>query len=261
MKLIDTHTHLYLEQFNEDRDKVIRSAIEQGVEHMYLPNIDSGSIESMMQLAGKYPGHCFPMMGLHPTSVRENYQEELEAVKTWLGKGGFCAVGEIGIDLYWDKTFIEEQKDAFRTQVRWARDLGLPVAIHTRNSFDEAFAILEEEHSPELRGVFHCFSGNVEQAVKVTGKGFYLGIGGVLTFKNSGLEKVVQEIALEHLILETDSPFLAPAPYRGKRNESAYLRLIARKLADVRNTGLEEVAEVTTRNALTLFGTKMNNYE
>ncbi len=261
MNLIDTHTHLYLQQFDEDRDQVIETAKQQGIKQMFLPNIDSSSIDDMLALSEKYPENCYPMMGLHPTSVKENYEEELELVKQWLQKGGFCAVGEIGIDLYWDKTFQEQQEDAFRLQIRWAKANKLPIAIHTRNSFGEVQSIVKEEHTPDLRGVFHCFSGNTEQARKVIEMNFLLGIGGVLTFKNSGLDKVVREISLEHFILETDSPFLAPVPYRGKRNESAYIRIIAQKLADIKGISIEEVAEATSNNSLNLFKTDALNHE
>ncbi|MBU2649778.1 MAG: TatD family hydrolase [Bacteroidetes bacterium] len=255
MILADSHTHLYLEQFNSDRDEMIRRAVDAGVLHMYLPNIDRDSIDPMLDLAGKYPGHCHPMMGLHPTSVKANYLQELETVSHWLDQGGFCAVGEIGIDLYWSKEFITQQEEAFRRQIRLAHQHDLPIVIHTRNSFPEVMKVVQEEMQPGLKGVFHCFSGNLKQALQITEWGFYLGIGGVLTFRKSGLEAVVKEIALEHLILETDAPFLAPEPYRGKRNESAYIPLIAHKMAEIKGTSIEEIATVTTRNTLTLFKT------
>lgn len=258
MILTDTHTHLFASEFEPDRNDSIEAAIEQGVSRLFLPNIDSTSIEAMLKLSGDFPRNCFPTIGLHPCSVKENYKEELEIVRHWLfGQKSqqFYGVGEIGIDLYWDKTFIEEQKEAFRTQVKWAKDLKLPIIIHTRNSFPEAFEIVREEKNDDLKGIFHCFSGTIEEAEKIIAlKDFKLGIGGVVTFKNSGLDKVVKAISLEHLVLETDSPYLAPVPHRGKRNESSYIRLIADKIAEIKNVSLEEVAVVTTENSKKIFG-------
>lgn len=253
MVLVDTHAHLYLNAFDKDREQVVSHAIEQGIEYMLMPNIDSSSVQGMLSLADAFPENCLPMMGLHPTSVKDNYRQELETVEEWHGKHKFYAVGETGIDLYWDTSRLEEQEDAFRFQLNLARKLDLPIVIHTRNSFQEIFKIMDQEYQPGLSGVFHCFSGSLEQASRIIGWGFKLGIGGVLTFKNSGLEKVVQEIDLEHIILETDSPFLAPVPYRGKRNESAYIRIIANKLASVKAMDLETVAGITTQNARDLF--------
>ncbi len=254
MTLIDTHTHLYLEQFDADRDDVIKSAIEAGVKYMFLPNIDSGSIKDMLKMEEDYPDHCFPMIGLHPTSVKENYKEELAVMYSWLEKKSFCAIGEIGIDLYWDKTFFEEQKKAFLTQVSWARDRNLPVAIHCRDSIGITIELLEALKDPDLKGVFHCFSGTEEQAKRIIDLGFFLGIGGVLTFKNSGLDKVIKNIPLKTMILETDSPFLAPVPHRGKRNESANVSFVAEKLVEVKDVSYKVVAEITTANAKRLFG-------
>lgn len=258
MIFADTHTHLYLEEFNDDRENVVRNAIHNGVTYFFLPNIDSRSIESMMDLPDTFPGHCFPMMGLHPTSVKTNYKEELAIVEKHLSSTEkiFRAIGEIGIDLYWDKTFSQEQYSAFHIQLGWALKYDLPVVIHTRNSFDVAIDIIEKQNDPEIRGIFHCFGGSLKQAEKAISLGFMLGIGGIITYKNSGLHQVVSEIALEHLVLETDAPFLPPVPYRGQRNESAYIPVIAQKIAEIKNIELAEVAEITTNNALKLFNIK-----
>lgn len=251
--LVDTHTHLYAAQFDEDRTEMMQRAFDAGVERCYLPNIDSSSIESMLELEKQYPKHCFAMMGLHPCSVKENVEEELSIVKNWLDKRSFCAIGEIGIDLYWDKTFFEQQKVAFKQQIAWAKELDLPIVIHSRASTWEVIAILQEEQDEKLRGIFHCFGGSVEEANAIIDLGFYLGIGGILTFKKSGLADTLKAIDLEHLVLETDSPYLAPTPHRGKRNESAYVKLVAEKLASVKNTSLAEIAEVTKANATKIF--------
>jgi TatD DNase family protein len=253
MFLTDTHTHLYLEEFISDQADVIQRAIAQNVKSMLLPNIDSSSIDSLLKLSDQFPENCFPMMGLHPTSVKENYEEELVRVEKWIEKRKFYAIGETGIDLYWDKTFGEEQKTSFRHQIGLAKKYNLPIVIHMRNSFDEIYIILKEEYLPNLRGVFHCFTGNLEQAYKIFELGFKIGIGGVVTFKNSGLDKVLEKINLNHVILETDSPFLAPVPFRGKRNESSYLKIIAKKIAQIKNKSVEEIAEITTANAKQLF--------
>jgi TatD DNase family protein len=253
MFLTDTHTHLYLEEFDKDREKVIHNAISEGIKYMLLPNIDSTSIDGLLNLCDQYPDNCFPLMGLHPTSVKENYKDELEIVDHWLQKRTFYAIGEIGIDLYWDKTFRKEQEIAFAEQIELAKKHQLPIVIHMRNSFDEIYDILQDHISAELTGVFHCFTDSKEQAIKIIDMNFMLGIGGVLTFENSGLDEVVKNIKLKHIILETDSPFLAPVPYRGKRNESAYIRLIAKKIAEIKNISVEEVARITTHNANQLF--------
>jgi TatD DNase family protein len=253
MFFTDTHTHLYLNAFDDDRSESIGRAFEQGIKAMFLPNIDSTSIHGMMALCKQFPENCFPMMGLHPTSVKENFKEELIIVEEWLGKHKFYAMGETGIDLYWDKTFLKEQKTSLIRQIELAKKYQLPIVIHMRDSFEETYSLIKENSSPELTGVFHCFTGNLEQAQKIIDLNFMLGIGGVVTFKNSGLDNVVQKIDLKHIILETDSPFLAPVPFRGKRNESAYIRLIAKKIAEIKNISLDEVAEITTHNANTLF--------
>jgi TatD DNase family protein len=253
MILADSHTHLYLEQFDHDRSKVVENAIAKGVQYMLLPNIDRDSIPGMLALADAYPENCIPMMGLHPTSVKADYRLHLDEVEKWLSRRAFCAVGETGIDLYWDKTFRAGQEIAFREQIRLAAKYDLPVVIHSRNSFQEIIAILGDEKHDAMRGVFHCFSGNIDEAEKAISLGFMLGIGGVLTYKNSGLGEVIKKVSLNHLLLETDAPFLAPAPHRGKRNESAFLPEIARKLAEVKNVSVEEITEITTRNAKRMF--------
>jgi TatD DNase family protein len=253
MQFIDTHTHLYLEEFDTDRADSIERAKSFGVEIFLLPNIDSLSIDPLLNLADEFPDNCLPMIGLHPTSVKENFEDELRILENHLGKHKFYAVGEIGIDLYWDKTFLDQQRIAFRHQLKLAKEADLPVAIHMRNSFEHTFSIVREEANGNLRGVFHCFPGNLLQAKQVTDMGFFLGIGGVVTFKNSGLQQVVKEIPLEFIVLETDAPFLAPEPYRGKRNESSYIPLIAEKIASLKDLTLAEVAGVTTANAKRLF--------
>jgi len=256
MKIIDTHTHIYDEKFDEDRDEVIDRAINQGVEKLLLPNIDSSTIPLMKEVVAKHPTVCFPMMGLHPTSVNETFKQELDTIKTELynNKENYIAVGEIGIDLYWDKTFVEEQKYVFAEQIKWAKELGLPIAIHARDSFDEIFEVLDIHDDEKLRGVFHCFSGTEKEIEKILGyHNFYFGIGGVFTFKKSHLPSIIHHIPQEKLIVETDSPYLAPTPKRGKRNESSYTYFIVEKLAESLNLTLNEVAALTTKNATTLF--------
>jgi TatD DNase family protein len=250
---IDTHTHLYSEEFDADRYDRINDAISKSVTKFFMPNVDSSTIEGMLQLEVHFPDQCFPMMGLHPCSVKQNYREELAVIKKWLDTRRFSAIGEIGIDLYWDKTFIKEQELAFREQIYWALEYNYTMVIHCRNAFDEIFSILKSyEKLP--KGIFHCFSGDFIQAEKILSLGnFKLGIGGVVTFKNSGLDKVVEQIPLHDLVLETDAPYLAPVPHRGKRNESAYIPLIAEKIAQLKNISVEEVAEITTRNAIEIF--------
>lgn len=250
--LIDTHIHLYAEEFNADRDQLIKKALQNGIQRFYLPNIDSNSIEVMHQLEKDYPDHCFAMMGLHPCSVKDNVEEELNMVHEWLQKRKYAAIGEIGIDLYWDKTFLKEQVYAFKKQINWALEYDYPIVIHCRDAFDEIFEVLSS-YSILPRGIFHCFSGNNAQAAQVIKLGFKLGIGGVLTFKNSGLDKVVESIDLQHLVLETDAPYLAPVPFRGKRNEPVYLSEIARKLAEIKQVDFDTLAEVTAANATALF--------
>jgi len=253
MFFTDTHTHLYLNAFDDDRAETIERALGQEIKFMLLPNIDSSSIDGMLTLCNQFPKNCFPMMGLHPTSVKENFEEELVLVEKWLEKQKFYAIGETDIDLYWDKTYLVEQKTSLIRQIELAKKYQLPIVVHMRDSFDETYSLIKTHSSPELSGVFHCFTGNLEQAQKIIEMNFMLGIGGVVTFKNSGLDEVVKEIDLEHIVLETDSPFLAPVPFRGKRNESAYIKLIAKKIADIKNITVEEVAEITTHNANKLF--------
>lgn len=252
--LIDTHSHIYSEEFLHDRDEALQRAYSNGVKKIVLPNIDSGSIKHMLDLADAYPHLCYPLMGLHPTSVDEDYKDELQAVEYWLEKRKFYGIGEIGIDLYWDTKFVNEQKEAFRYQIQLAKKYDLPIVIHVRNSFDETFEIVTEEQDGSLRGIFHCFSGNTIEAKKVIDLGFLLGIGGVLTFKNSSLDEVIKAIDLKNLVLETDAPYLSPVPKRGKRNESAYIVYVAQKIAEVYDVSVAKVAEITTSNARNLFG-------
>jgi TatD DNase family protein len=251
--ITDTHTHLYAEEFGKDLSELIRVAGESGVKRFFMPNIDSTSINGMLDLEKIFPGVCFPMMGLHPCSVKENWKEEMKAVEEWLAKRKFAAVGEMGIDLYWDKTFIEEQKVVFRKQVELANHYKLPIVIHTRDSFDVAVELLEEVQKETPCGIFHCFTGNAEQAKRVIDMGFYLGIGGVVTFKNGGLDKTLAEIDLKNIILETDAPYLAPAPFRGKRNEPVYIVKVAEKIAEIKKCSLEKVATITTENSKNIF--------
>lgn len=255
MILTDTHTHLYSKEFDADRTALIEKAIGAGVSRFFMPNVDSESIAGMYEVEKQFPDHCFAMMGLHPCSVNEDYPKELQVVEHWLSKRKFTAIGEIGIDLYWDKTFFVQQQDAFRRQIQLAKKYNLPYVIHSRNSFNEVMEIVNEFKNENIKAIFHCFSGNVEQAEQVIAAGnFKLGIGGVVTFKNSGLDKVVKAIDLKHLVLETDAPYLAPVPHRGKRNEPDYLLLIAKKIAEIKNISVEEVAAVTTENSREVFG-------
>ena len=255
MILTDTHTHLYSKEFDADRSALIEKAMNAGVSRFFMPNVDSESIAGMLQVEKQFPNNCFAMMGLHPCSVNATYQDELKVVEHWLSKRKFVAVGEIGIDLYWDKTFFQQQQDAFRRQIQLAKQYNLPYVIHSRNSFDEVMEIVNEFKNDNIKAIFHCFSGNVKQAEQVIAAGnFKLGIGGVVTFKNSGLDKVVEAIDLKHIVLETDAPYLAPTPYRGKRNEPDYLILIAKKIAEIKNISVEEVAAITTQNSKDIFG-------
>lgn len=253
IELTDSHTHLYLDTFNDDLNEVIERALAKGVTKMLLPNIDSTSINQLLAVCEKYSENCFPMMGLHPTSVRKDYNLELEAVYNQLKQNSYIAIGEIGLDLYWDKTFLKEQQFVFRRQLQWAKKYDLPVVIHSREAFDEIFKIMDEEISPELKGVFHSFSGNYKQVEKILSYNFYLGINGIVTFKNSGLDEVVKKIPLESLLIETDAPYLAPVPFRGIRNESAYIKKVAEKIASIKQTDLSVIAAITTKNALNLF--------
>ena len=253
--IIDTHAHLYAEEFSEDQTEVFTRAVAAGVHYFLLPNINSESIPLMEKLI-KEQKNTIPMMGLHPSYVKENWMEELKIIETHLFKNPskYCAVGEIGMDLFWDKTFIEAQKIVFRTQISWAKKLKLPIAIHARDAFDEIFEILDEENDETLKGVFHCFTGSIEQATKILDYGgFKLGIGGVITYKNSGLTEVLNSVELKHLVVETDAPYLSPAPFRGKRNESSYLSYIIEKISGIYKLSDAIIAEVTSQNAIELF--------
>lgn len=253
LKLIDTHTHVYLGQFDADRRAVVERAVAAGVKLQLMPNIDSTTVPAVLAVAAQFPGICLPMMALHPTSVKKNYREELDAIEKWLEKERFVAIGETGIDLYWDTTYAAEQKDALARHIHWAVHYGLPLVLHSRNSMEELFDVLEAHKHLSFSGVFHCFPGDVQQAKKAIGMGFMLGIGGVVTYKKSSMAEVVKAVGLEHIILETDAPYLAPVPHRGKRNESAYLVHIAEHIAGITGFGVEEVAGVTTANAVGLF--------
>jgi len=253
MKLIDTHTHLYLPEFDTDRDDVVKRAINDGVVKLLMPNIDVHSVASMLSAETRYPGICYPMIGLHPTSVKEDYLNQLDKLEELYFNHKFIAVGEIGIDLFWDKTFLKEQLYAFRRQIIFAIDKGLPVVIHSRDSFNEVFSVLNEFEGSGIKGVFHAFSGNDKDAGKAVGMGFKLGIGGIVTFKNSGLDKIVEAIGPENLILETDSPYLAPVPHRGKRNESSYICIINKRLSEIFGMCEEQTALITFNNSSLLF--------
>jgi TatD DNase family protein len=251
--IIDTHTHLYDEKFDEDRFVSIQNAIDAGVHKMYMPNCDSSTIAGMLQVEQDFPAHCFSMMGLHPCYVKENVDAELAIMREWLEKRKFAAVGEIGLDYYWDKTFIEAQKKAFRLQMEWAIEFDLPIVIHNREATKDSIDLVREYVPKGIRGVFHCFSGSYETALQIIDLGFYIGVGGVLTYKNAGLQEVVQKIDLQHIVLETDAPYLTPTPFRGKRNESAYIQYVAQKLADLKSISVEEVEKITSLNAIQLF--------
>ncbi|MEO6251968.1 MAG: TatD family hydrolase [Ferruginibacter sp.] len=252
--IVDTHCHLYLDDFKRDIQEVIKRAEKEGVHKFYLPAIDSSEMENLFLLEAHYPEKCIAMMGLHPCSVKENYLEELTLVKDWLAKRKFAAVGEIGLDFYWDKTFTAQQYEAFSMQIELALQYKLPIVIHTRNAMQETIEVVKEFVPRGVRGIFHCFGGTVENAEEIIGAGFYLGIGGVLTYKKSGLAEVLEKIDLKYMVLETDSPYLTPVPFRGKRNESSYLKYVIEKLALIKNVSVDEVASVTTANAEKIFG-------
>ncbi len=254
MTITDTHTHLYSEAFVEDRGEMMQRALDAGVERFFIPAIDSTYTQSMLDLEANYPENVFLMMGLHPTHVKENYKEELALVEEWLSKRKFYAVGEIGIDLYWDKTFLKEQQEAFVCQIRLAKKHRLPIVIHGRDSFDEIFEILEQEKGSGLFGIFHCFTGTMEQAQKAISYNMKLGIGGVATFKNGKIDQFLNQINLKHIVLETDAPYLAPVPFRGKRNESAYIIKVLEKLSSIYGMPEEEIAAITTANSKDIFG-------
>lgn len=252
--ITDTHTHLYSEQFDEDRFLMMKRALDAGVSRFFVPAIDSSYLQRMYDLESEYPESVYLMMGLHPTSVKENYLEELEIVRKEIDKRGFYAIGEIGIDLYWDKTFLTQQQEAFKTQITWAKEKNLPIVIHCRDSFDEIFEVLEEEKDDKLKGIFHCFTGTLEQAHKAISYNMKLGIGGVVTFKNGKIDQFLDQIDPQHIVLETDAPYLAPVPYRGKRNESSYITQVLDKLSSIYQLPPEEIAKITTENSKEVFG-------
>ncbi|MES2656926.1 MAG: TatD family hydrolase [Bacteroidota bacterium] len=254
MIFTDTHTHLYSEEFGTDKIQLIEKAIKNNVTRLFMPNIDLHSIQPMLDLVWQFPDNCFPMMGLHPCSVDANVEAQLFQIQKWFKKRQFYAVGEIGLDFYWSTEFKEQQISAFTKQCQWAIQYDLPINIHSRNATDEVIAILQQMQHPKLRGIFHCFSGNAEQAKQITTLGFYLGIGGVLTFKNAGLDKAIADIDLKNLVLETDAPYLAPVPHRGKRNESFYIIEVAKKLAELKQVSLQKVADITTENSKLVYG-------
>jgi len=249
---IDTHTHLYDEQLLADPEQINR-AVGLGVTKMYMPNCDSTTIEGMLQIADNWKANCMPMMGLHPCYVKENYKGELALVAEWLGKRKFYAVGEIGLDYYWDMTYKAQQIEAFETQIDWALQYGLPIVIHSRESTADCIDIVRKKQNGKLKGIFHCFSGTLEEAKQIVSLGLYLGIGGVVTYKKTNLPEIINEVGLTHIVLETDAPYLAPVPYRGKRNESSYIPIIAQKIAEITSTPIAEVAAITTANAANVF--------
>lgn len=255
MNFIDTHTHLFASEFDNDIDIVIKNALDNGISKMLLPNIDSTTTTKMLQLCDRHPNNCYPMIGLHPCSVKkDNLEKEISHVEQMLSQNKFIAVGEIGLDLYWDKSTLDLQKIAFESQIELAKKYKLPIAIHVRDSFDEAIEIVERLNDDNLSGVFHCFTGNLEEAQRIINlKKFYLGIGGVVTFKNGGINKIINQVSLDRIILETDSPYLSPTPFRGTRNESRYLLNIAHKMAELYNIDIEDIAKKTTKNAIDLF--------
>jgi len=252
--MIDTHSHLYAQEFIEDIDEVIQRSKASGVEKVFLPAIDGTTHQAMMDLSKNYPGYCIPMMGLHPCYVDGHYEKELDLVESWLGKEDFAAIGEIGLDYYHSTEFKDQQVNAFSRQIKLALKHKLPIVIHTRSAMDECIKMVEQEGQGQLKGIFHCFGGDERQAKKVIELGFMLGIGGVVTYKNAGLAMVLENISLEHLVLETDAPYLTPVPFRGKRNETAYIRYVAEKLAEIKSLRVEEVDAITTANAQKIFG-------
>jgi len=254
MLITDTHSHLYSEAFDEDRDTVIQRGIALGIQRYFIPAIDSTYTQSMLDLEKSYPEHVYLMTGLHPTHVKENYENELEHIETLLEQRSFYAIGEIGIDLYWDMSFLKQQQQAFKKQIGYAKKYNLPIVIHCREAFDEIFEILEEEKGPDLHGIFHCFTGTLEQAKKAIGYNMKLGIGGVVTFKNGKIDTFLNQINSKHIVLETDAPYLAPTPYRGKRNESSYLMEVLKKVASIYQLSEEEIARITTENSKEVFG-------
>ncbi|MGK7397754.1 MAG: TatD family hydrolase [Candidatus Cyclobacteriaceae bacterium M3_2C_046] len=253
MTLIDTHAHIYLDDFDQDRDEMLEKCKQQQISRIYMPNIDTSSIESMLKLEEKYPDQCIPMMGLHPGSVGKNYEQDLEEIEKILKHRSFAAIGEIGLDFYWDTTYKEQQLEVLNVQINWAKELGLPVVLHFRNAFKETLQVIKDQYNEDLTGIFHCFTGTLDEARQVTELGFYLGIGGVVTFKNGGLDQLIPHLDLENIVLETDSPYLAPVPFRGKRNQPLYIRQVAEKIAMLKSLGIQEVAAITTKNVEKIF--------
>ena len=254
MRWIDTHAHVYSEELKPDLEGVVRRAQLEGIDKIYMPAIDSSCMDAMLDLETKYPQLCIAMMGLHPCYVKENYQAELKLVEQWLAQRKFCAIGEIGLDFYWDKTFVSQQQEAFKLQMQWALDYDLPICIHTRNAMGETIEAVKPFAQKGLRGIFHCFSGSKESAQQIIEMGFHLGLGGVLTYKNAGVAEAIKDIPMEWLVLETDAPYLSPVPYRGKKNTPAFIIEVAKKLAEIKNLPLHEVAEITSSNAVKVFG-------
>jgi TatD DNase family protein len=254
MLLTDTHTHLYYQEDIEKRDAMMQRCASNDINRLFLPNVDAASVQQVFDLVNAYPDKCYPMLGLHPCSVKADWEEELNKIKAAINQHKIYAIGEIGIDLYWDKTTLPEQIAAFKDQINWAKSLKLPIVIHCREAFDEVFQVLDEENDDDLSGIFHCFTGSLQQARRAINLGFYLGIGGVVTYKNSGLDKIVAQIDLQHIVLETDSPYLTPVPHRGKPNESSYLIYVAQKVAELHQTSLDDVARITTANSEKVFG-------
>lgn len=252
--LVDTHCHLYVKEFDNDRGEMIARALQSGVSRFYLPAIDSESTDDMLALEANFPGQCFAMIGLHPCSVKNDYVRELRLIEDLLSKRTFAGIGETGLDFYWDKQFVKEQYEALEKQIEYALHYKLPLILHTRDAMQETINVVKKYAGSGLRGIFHCFGGTIDQAQQIIDTGFYLGIGGVLTYKKSGLSEVLKDISLAHIVLETDAPYLTPVPFRGKRNESAYLRYVAEKLADIKMVSVEEIATITTTNALHIFG-------
>lgn len=256
MEFIDTHAHIYLEHFDKDIDNILQSAKTSMISSIFLPNIDSSSIKAMLKLEDYHPDQCRAMMGLHPCSVKEDFEKELNILESWLGRRKFAGIGETGTDLYWDKTYQEQQVDALKVQISWARDYNLPIILHSRDSLDLSIQIVESHYFSGISGIFHCFTGNLDQAKRIIDLGFHLGVGGVVTFKNSGLDTLLENIPLDSIVLETDSPYLAPVPFRGKRNEPSYIPIIANKLAEIYKIRVEEIAKITTENARKIFKEK-----
>ncbi len=254
MHFVDTHAHIYSEELTSDLNLIMKNAVAVGINKIIMPAIDSSTLEAMLKVEQQFPEQCIAMMGLHPCYVKENHKEELKLVEEWIGKRKFIAIGEIGLDFYWDKTFAKEQHIVFETQMQWALDLQLPIAIHTRNAMGETIEAVKPFAKKGLRGVFHCFSGSKESAEQIIGMGFHLGLGGVLTYKNAGVAEAVKDIPMEYIVLETDAPYLAPVPFRGKTNEPAYMIEVAKKLAEIKSLPLHEIAAITTSNAEKLFG-------